>query len=364
MTTTELARVSRAERKEWAREHFRGAENSLLPSMTPDLSALDEEGVRHDVRQSIKHGFFSMFCAGVGLTADERRRFVEIAADEAAGHILVSSGAGGGATLEASIASMQQAEQAGLSHVMYSLPSGPQFTSAAAILDHARKVIDSTDLGIVLYAQSGDRFKEYHPGNVPLDIYERLAELPNVVGVKLTQVLDPVMTFELCERLGDKLLLGPVNLELLPLMARICPVQFTAMWQVEACQSPERPYVVEYLRLLSEQKVDEAMKVYWQMQPLVRLFWEEQAEVLRFGGHPWSHLKYHTWAVGGNGGLLRQGDNAHNRFAPLTPEDRRRIVDTYAACGITASDNDAEFAAGRVNYARGLRSTVDLQGAF
>jgi 4-hydroxy-tetrahydrodipicolinate synthase len=364
MTATQIARVAKAERKDWARQHFRGAENSLLPSMTPDLAGLDEEGVRHDVRQSIKHGFFSMFCAAVGLTADERRRFLEIATDEAAGRILVSSGAGGGASLEASIASMQQAEQAGLSHVMYSLPFGPQFTSEEDILDYARKVIDSTDLGIVLYAQSGDRFTSYHPGNVPLNIYERLAELPNVVGVKLTQVLDPVMSYECCERLGDKLLLGPVNLELLPFMARICPVQFTAMWQVEACQSPEQPYVVEYLRLLSEQRIDDAMKVYWRMQPLVRLFWEEQAEVLRFGGHPWSHLKYHTWAVGGNGGLLRQGDNAHSQFAPLTPQDRQRIIDTYAACGIAASDNDEEFVVGRINYARGLTSTVNTLGAF
>jgi len=75
-------------------------------------------------------------------------------------------------------------------------------------------------------------------------------------------------------------------------------------------------------------------------------------------------LKYHTWAVGGNGGLLRQGDNSHSQFAPLTPEDRKRIVETYAACGITAGDNDEEFAAGRVNYARGLRSTTSPNGTF
>jgi 4-hydroxy-tetrahydrodipicolinate synthase len=130
---------------------------------------------------------------------------------------------------------------------------------------------------------------------------------------------------------------------------------------VEACQSPEKPYVVDYLGLLSQGKIDEAVRVYWQMQPLIRLFWEEQAAVLRDGGHPWAHLKYHTWAVGGNGGLLRQGAGGHG-FAPLLVEDRQRIRDTYEACGIHADGIDEEFAAGRLNYARGERSSLSSSG--
>ena len=81
MITTRLAPVSKADRKDWARERFVGAESSLLPSFTPDLSQLDVEGIRYDVRQSIKHGFFSVFCAGVGLKPDEKRCFLQIAVD-------------------------------------------------------------------------------------------------------------------------------------------------------------------------------------------------------------------------------------------------------------------------------------------
>ena len=155
-----------------------GAETSLLPSFTPDLSQLDEAGIRYDVRQSVKHGFFSVFCAGVGLTPEEKRRFIEIAVDEAAGDILVSSGAGGGATIEAAVASMREAEQLGLSHVMYSLPSAAHLESEGGILDFARQVIEATDLGIVLYAQSGKRFSKLHPGNVPLSIFEASQSCP------------------------------------------------------------------------------------------------------------------------------------------------------------------------------------------
>ena len=62
------ARVDRAHRKEWAKEHFRGFENILMASFTPDLKDLDEAGIRLDVRQSIKNGFFSTLCASPALT--------------------------------------------------------------------------------------------------------------------------------------------------------------------------------------------------------------------------------------------------------------------------------------------------------
>jgi len=31
---------------------------------------------------------------------------------------------------------------------------------------------------------------------------------------------------------------------------------------------------------------------------------DTQAPLLPKGGHPWAHMKYYQWAVGGNGGLL------------------------------------------------------------
>ena len=110
MTTTAGSSVSKAERKEWARGRFRGAESVILPSFTPDFSELDEEAIRHDVRTSIRHGFFSVFATGVSLKDDdERRRFVEIIVDEAGDDLLVSMGAGGGTSVEESVASLKRA---------------------------------------------------------------------------------------------------------------------------------------------------------------------------------------------------------------------------------------------------------------
>jgi 4-hydroxy-tetrahydrodipicolinate synthase len=166
-----------------------------------------------------------------------------------------------------------------------------------------------------------------------------------------------VSTFEACEELGHKMLLGPVNLEMLPLIAKVCPVQFTAMWQVETCQSPEKPHVVDYLNLLAEGRIEDARKLYWQFEPLVRLFWEEQAPILARGGHPWVHLKYHQWAVGGNGGLFRPMETPSEQFSPVTAPERRRIRETYEAAGITTREPEDEFLVGRTAYSLGRRPT-------
>jgi len=82
--------IKKSELKKWAKEHMVGVENCLFPSFSPDLSKLDEDGIRWDVQQSIRHGFFSTLCAAEsGLTFEEARRFVEIVTDEARGKIFV-----------------------------------------------------------------------------------------------------------------------------------------------------------------------------------------------------------------------------------------------------------------------------------
>ena len=54
-----MVEAARTELKAWAKENVKGLENCIIPSFTPDLTELDEEAIRWDVQQSIKHGFFS-----------------------------------------------------------------------------------------------------------------------------------------------------------------------------------------------------------------------------------------------------------------------------------------------------------------
>ena len=66
---------TKSEAKAWAKKHYRGLDGVIQPSYTPDLEALDEEGIRHDVRHNIDKGMFSVFCAAEvsALSSEERK---------------------------------------------------------------------------------------------------------------------------------------------------------------------------------------------------------------------------------------------------------------------------------------------------
>src|ERR1700691_5948789 len=61
------APVAASDRKKWARQNFRGMEAFILPSFTPGLEDLDEDGIRNDVRHGIKQGFGALFSTSLGL---------------------------------------------------------------------------------------------------------------------------------------------------------------------------------------------------------------------------------------------------------------------------------------------------------
>ena len=83
---------TRSEAKQWAAETFHGACNVIIPSYSSDLRSLNEAGIRHDVRRNIELGFWgTLLVSEGGTTADEMRRFMEIAVDEAAGRQRSSS---------------------------------------------------------------------------------------------------------------------------------------------------------------------------------------------------------------------------------------------------------------------------------
>src|ERR1700726_4427341 len=66
--TPVVATVSKNDRKEWGRQHFKGMENFVLPSFSPDLKELDEQGIRNDVRPAIRQGFGGTTSTALGIT--------------------------------------------------------------------------------------------------------------------------------------------------------------------------------------------------------------------------------------------------------------------------------------------------------
>ncbi len=346
------AKVDRAHRKEWARQHFRGFENIFLPSYQPDGS-LDEQGIRRDVRQSIAHGFFSTFVgAGAGNIAD-RQRLIDIVTDEAGGKIAVST-SGFGAPTDA-VKWLQYCESRGVQHALVGLPR-QGVMSEDQLYQHVATIAEGVNMGLVLYAVDGEAFRHLHPSNVPFGLFNRLADIPNVVAMKVMTTLDLANTMALYELLGDRLTIGTVNFSFTPMLVKHYKMQWSGAWTVEALQSPEKPYFVEMLKLLQQDKFDEAMKLYWKVTPAIKALLALMTPLLPKGLHPWPHLKFYQWAVGGNGGLVgpKMTDMGHEFV--LKREERESFRNAYRAMGIEPAMNDEEFVVGRAAYARGLRA--------
>ena len=161
----------------------------------------------------------------------------------------------------------------------------------------------------------------------------------------------------LCERLSDRLLVGPVNLDFVPILAKHYGVQWSGQWNVESVQTPEKPYAVELMKHLNAGRFDDAMVVYSRLEPALIAFYELQAPLIVNGGHPWSHMKYFQWCGGGNGGLIRDLHEPVEKVPVLDETARKLIRDTYRKVDITPVDApEEEFLVGKAAYARGMRA--------
>ena len=103
-------------------------------------------------------------------------------------------------------------------------------------------------------------------------------------------------------------------------------------------------------------RFDEAMKVYWQLEPALDAFYKLQAPLLLKGGHPWSHMRYYQWCGGGNGGLVPDLNEANDKVPVLDAAERELIKETFRKVGIApVNAPEEEFIVGKAAYAKGIR---------
>jgi 4-hydroxy-tetrahydrodipicolinate synthase len=160
---------------------FSGVGTALVTPFTKS-GALDEAAVRRLGRRQIDAGVhFLAPCGTTGenptLTHEERLRIIEILVDEAKGQVPILAGAGGYDTREVMhlAAEFQKRGVSGLLSVTpyYNKPT------QEGLYQHYKTIAASTPLPIIVYNVPGRTGV-----NVEVGTLARLAEIPNIVGVK------------------------------------------------------------------------------------------------------------------------------------------------------------------------------------
>jgi 4-hydroxy-tetrahydrodipicolinate synthase len=163
------------------RKPFTGVGTALVTPFT-QRGEVDEAAVRRLARRQIDAGVhFLCPCGTTGetptLTAAERLRIVEIVVDEAGGKLPVLAGAGGYDTRELIHAAGEMAQR-GASGFLSVTPYYNKPTQEG-LYQHYRAFAESTPLPIIVYNVPGRTGV-----NVEVATLARLAQIPNIVGVK------------------------------------------------------------------------------------------------------------------------------------------------------------------------------------
>jgi 4-hydroxy-tetrahydrodipicolinate synthase len=316
-----------------------GIENLTMPSFTPDMEALDEEGIRRDVRQTKSHGFFGTLCTSeAGLSFKEAERFVDIVADEAGDDLSVGTTAMFD-TLEQTYQMLEHAESVGLDTVLLGYPPGWMPQSTEAVYETTEDLCRSADVGVVLHLSDKYNFDRLHPSGFPVDLLDRLADIDNAVAM---EVSDPSMMPVADRACGDRLLLTNPIEGLLPNHVSAYDIQWLGAGPYEVYQTPEERLLAEYFRSLRVGDWEEAMETYWRLTPVREAFMQQMQPPLQVGTYHWPQMKYYQWLSGGTGGYTRQP------VMELDRRDRRVIRRAREAAGLeNTKDADESFFEGR-----------------
>ena len=337
---------TKSEAKQWAKQHLKGLEAVIFPSFTPDLRDLDEEGIRYDVNHLIANGFPSTLISpeSCGMTFEERKRLVEIVCDEARGRMHTSVAVMQD-TVEEDIEMLRHIEKVGGTFATLGHPVQYHPWSVEDIFGMYKHMCDSVNLGIVFYP-GRLHARKFHPSYFPPELLPRIADIPNVVAMKIgggSSLAITVMSFRLC---GEKILVNDPMPERWFVTVPEYGQQWAGAGPFYAMQTPEKPRMVNMFDFLMKGQVDRALDIWWEGGG---------------GGGSLDESYFHTgivtalsdkyshWCNGGNGGTVRQPTGR------LPDYQKERIKAGMRALGFTPRENEEEFYVGRVAYSKGAR---------
>jgi dihydrodipicolinate synthase/N-acetylneuraminate lyase len=291
--------------KAHAKENWHGLCNVIIPSFTSDLKKLNEKAIRFDVRKNIENGFWGALLVSESATTDaEYIQFMEICVDEAKGkHNFMFHGSFD--TADDIIRMGKAAESVGMEGMLLSHPNTSFPTTDKDILDYIKHIADNSKLAITTFAAPHWNFTRVHPSGYSNVALVESAKIPNVVACKYeVGGISSHYDFYLMNKNLGVLYSDPME-QHFPISVELFGQQWAGTSGFE-CFGNASPRM---FKLLREGKHDEAMKLYWQIEPA------RQTRAALSGasaGANYIHRylwKYWAWLNGYNGGPLRQPTN-------------------------------------------------------
>jgi 4-hydroxy-tetrahydrodipicolinate synthase len=244
-------------------------------------------------------------------------------------------------SLEKNREMLAHAEKVGCSHVLFGYPATYYPKTSEEIYKLTKEMCEISNLGIVMYPTPHFNFERISPAGFPIDVLNRIAELDNVVAIKVGEA---GLIAECVRNFGDRVLVSCPIERWWPMLYVAYKQQWIGAGPYETMQSPENPYLVQYGKLMLDGKMDEAMGIFWRLTPARNIFEQEHMKVVMIGTYPWSLYKYYQWLVGGNGGLTRQPSLKNHQHQMDMARTALQMI------GISPRENEEEFYVGRLNY--------------
>ncbi len=317
---------TKSEAKDWARESYKGLECFLTPSFKSEDLTLDERGIRHDVNEAIKHGFFSIALLNeVGTTTEEDKLVWQWVVDEARGRVGVNVGLRYNSMRE-NLEMAHFAEEIGADSVLIRYPSNFHPTSPNELYEYTREICEKTNLAVVLFSSSKNGFP--FPGGIPAPTLSKMADIENVVAIKLG--IPDFSLIDECFRLfGHKILLSYPHDDAWAIFVRHYGQQWAGAGLFQVFQTPDDQREVRLFNLIRDGKMDQAMELYWKMDPWRKTFQQIHTETYRAGGlYHFQAFKYAEELIGMTGGEMREPK------LTLSQRDKDRIRQGMLASGL------------------------------
>ncbi|RPI02978.1 MAG: 4-hydroxy-tetrahydrodipicolinate synthase [Calditrichaeota bacterium] len=195
---------------------FCGTTVALITPFTPDFS-VDEKRLRRLVDWQVEQGTDVILACGTTgesatLSHEEHRFVIQVIIDQVKGRVPVLAGAGSNSTAEA-ISLTEFASQAGADGI---LSVAPYYNKPIqkGLYEHFKAIAGSTPLPVILYNVPGRT-----ACNIAPETTLKLAEIPNIIGIKEASGNFSQIMNILQYRPDDFLLLSGDDSLTLPLMA-------------------------------------------------------------------------------------------------------------------------------------------------